>query len=40
MRYKTVERLSIGGMVIVVAINVTVLTAIGFVAWHFISKFW
>lgn len=40
MRYKTAAGLGVGAMVVVIAINVGVIALIGWVAWHFISKFW
>lgn len=40
MKYKTASNLGIGSMVVVIVINVAVLALIGFVAWHFIAKFW
>lgn len=40
MKYKTAAGFGIGSMVVVIVINISILAAIGFVAWHFIKKWW
>jgi hypothetical protein len=40
VKSKTVGLLSIGTILVVAALNVAFFCAIGWVAWHFITKFW
>jgi hypothetical protein len=40
VRYKTAASLGIGTIVLVTLLNIALFGVIGWVAWHFISKYW